>query len=115
MELKNKLTGCLLIKIQKGITDVKLTFEDKKSKRRLSMSFSGLLFETPFPAINRTVERIEFRNTLGFKAMTQLCQLGFPIDKYGQLLIEMSGSNSENKIELICVFEKYRIRTTNTN
>lgn len=115
MELKDKLTGYQLIKIEKGISVVKLTFEDKKSRKRISMTFSGLLFETPFPALNRVVERIEFRNTLGFKAMTQLRQLDYPVDKYGQLLIEMSGSNSESKIELICVYQKYRIRTTNLN
>jgi len=109
MELKNNLIGYRLDKIQKQINGIKLVFENKQTKEKIAMSFKGLLVETPNPSMNKIVVRVELRNVLGFKALSQLRHLGYPVEKYKQLLIQMDDLNEENKTELICVFDKYKI------
>ena len=99
MELKNELLGTQLIKIEKEKNEVKLTFENESNQKRLSFSFTGLLFETSLPVLNRKVKNIKFRDILGIKALTQLRQLGHFEDNYKQLLLEMEGSTDGNKIE----------------
>ena len=110
MEL-NKLVGYKLTEIQKTRFEIKLLFKRQGVGEKLILSFDGFLFETPSPAINKKVQRIEVKNVLGFKALTELRHQKLNTADYKQLLIEMEGSTGDYKIELIGVFKKNHLST----
>ena len=111
MELNNKIIGLELIEIQKKRSLVELLLKDRKTNKTISITFRGLLFESPYPVLNRKVKILELNNTLGFKAVTQLRFLGLDPMPYNQLYIEMEGSTNVHKIELICVSMSFNLKT----
>lgn len=89
---------------------MELVFKNFEAEKNIIMVFNGLVFETTISALNKKVKRIELRNILGFKAVAQLGYQGIKPDGYKQLLMEMEGSSSENKIELICILKDYKMK-----
>ncbi len=109
MELEKKITGFKLVEIQKGIDLIKLAFENELDHNAIVLSFKGYLFETNISVLNRKVEYANLRKVLGFKAVAQLRFDHQDISKFQQLLIQMEGTDDENKIELIAVFNNYSL------
>jgi hypothetical protein len=108
MVIDNRIVGYELKEILKRDFDIKLIFRDPQNGQQYYFIFEGLFFETPFPVLNKKVERIELSDDVGFKARTQLVYLGYnPLD-FKELLIKMSGSTVEYKSELICAFRHYQ-------
>ena len=109
MELATIITGQKLIEIQKGVNLIKIVFENNLDQSNTILSFQGYLFETNISVLNRKVEYANLRNTLGFKAVAQLRYDKQDFTAFKQLLIQMEGTDDENKIELIAVFKSYTI------
>jgi hypothetical protein len=107
MEIES-INSSKLVEIRKTGLNTELTFE-KRSKKKLHLFFEGFLFETPYPALNRKVERIEMRHVLGFKAITSLQSQHKNPSDYKQLLIQMDQTSDDHKIELICVFKTFQL------
>jgi hypothetical protein len=105
----NHLEGFKLIEIRKTGDKINLIFKRSGHSQKIELSFKGLLFETSTSAITKQVERIDLKNVLGFKAITQLRHQKLNPSEYKQLLIQMEGSSEEYKIELICVFKEYKL------
>ena len=113
MEL-NKLIGYRLTEIQKTPKQTKLLFSKRGISEKLQLSYEkGLLFETPSPVTDKKVLKVDLKTVLGFKAMTELRNQELTPSEYQQLLIEMEGSTSDYKIELICVFRQHNLRRLN--
>ncbi len=110
MKLDNIIIGSELSQISKTSDKVKLVFKNFEAGNNIILVFHGLVFETTISALNKKVKRIELRNVLGFKAVVQLGYQGIDPNGYKQLLMEMEGSSSENKIELICVLKDYKMK-----
>jgi hypothetical protein len=108
MEIES-INSSKLVEIRKTGGNTELTFEKTTSKKKLHLFFEGFLFETPYPALNRKVERIEMRHVLGFKAITSLQSQHKNPSDYKQLLIQMDQTTDEHKIELICVFKTFQL------
>lgn len=108
MELDNRIVGYELKEIQKRDFNTKLIFRNPHNGQHYNFTFEGLFFETPFPVLNKKVERIELSDDVGFKARTQLVYLGYNPWDYKELVIKMSGSTPEYKSELICAFRYYQ-------
>jgi len=111
MELENTIIGLKLIEINKNVDDIKMIFEDANSNVVYILTFKGYLFETGYVALNKRVEHANLRRTLGFKAVTQLRYEGENPAEFKQLLIQMEGSDDENKIEIISVFKEFSLTT----
>jgi len=109
MELEKKITGFRLVEIQKGVGLIKLAFENEADHSLVVVSFDGYLFETNISVLNRKVEYANLRKVLGFKALAQLRFDNKNISDYQQLLIQMEGTDDENKIELIAVFKSFSL------
>ena len=110
MEL-NSIIGFRLTEIQKTAKQTTLFFAKRGSGEKIQLSFErGLLFETPSPATDRKVLKIDLKTVLGFKALTELRNQDLNPQDFQQLLIEMEGSTGEYKIELICVFRQHKLR-----
>lgn len=108
MEVKD-IIDTKLIAINKTDSNNDLIFEKPKSRTKFRLEFKGLLFETPYPVLNKKVENINLEQAPGFKALTQLKFLRLNPSGYKQLLIQMHDLNSEHKIELICVFKNIKL------
>ena len=111
IELTNTIIGLKLIEINKNVDDIKMIFEDVNSNVVYILTFKGYLFETGYVALNKRVEHANLRRTLGFKAVTQLRYEGENPAEFKQLLIQMEGSDDENKIEIISVFKEFSLTT----
>jgi hypothetical protein len=105
-----KLIGTELIEIQKINTQVQLIFRDRRVNTKIALAFRGLLFESISSVLNKKVQNIEIKYTLGFKALTQLRFLNEDVSHYGELLIQMKGHTEEFKMELICVSTEFKFR-----
>lgn len=110
MELNN-IIGYKLTEIQKKAKETILLFSKRGTGEKLKLSYNrGLLFETPTPATDKKVIKVDLKTVLGFKAMTELRNQNMNPNEFQQLLIEMEGSTSDYKIELICVFRQHKLR-----
>ena len=109
MEINNAIVGSKLNEIRKKPDEVKLIFENSKTNKVYVLSFKGLLFETSGSTLNRRVKNIQFNNTLGFRATSQLRYLKRNPQNYRQMFIQMEGSNDDNKLELLGAFRNYKI------
>ena len=109
MEVGNVIIGLKLSAIQKMPDEVRLVFENSKTKKSYVLSFRGLLFETSGSTLNRRVMNIQINNTLGFRATSQLRHLNRDPHNYRQMFIQMEGSNDNNKLELLGAFRNYKI------
>ncbi len=109
MELSEVIIGTKLNEIQKRSDGVKLVFEDTKAKKIYILTFTGLLFETSTPTLNKRVNKIQLNNVLGYRAMSQLRHQKLNPHKYRQLFIQMEGSNENNKLELLGALTNYRV------
>lgn len=114
MDIDDQIVGLELIQIQKRGTTIELIFRDRKTNKKIDLTYKGLLFETPSPVLNKRVRRIGLNKTLGFKATTQLRLQGIEPISFNQLFIEMEGSTPEHKFELIGAFKEYKIKTKRT-
>jgi hypothetical protein len=109
MEVDNVIIGSRLSEIKKKPDEVKLVFENSKTKKSYVLSFRGLLFETSGLTLNRRVMNIQINSTLGFRATSQLRHLNRNPHNYRQMFIQMEGSNDDNKLELLGAFRNYKI------
>jgi hypothetical protein len=109
MEINNVIVGTQLNEIQKKSDEVKLVFQNQQSKKCYALTFNGLLFETSGSALNKRVKNIQFDNTLGFRAISQLRHLNKDPHKYRQIFIQMEGSDDNNKMELLAAFSDYKL------
>ncbi|MHA8055519.1 hypothetical protein VR611_06195 [Aquirufa nivalisilvae] len=110
MELNN-IIGFKLTEIQKTYNLITLFFNKRGTNEKIKLSYeNGLLFETTTPVINRKVTNVNLKSVLGFKAITELRNQSTNPNDFRQLLIEMEGSTSEYKIEIICVFRKHKLK-----
>lgn len=111
MEVDNLIVGSKLSQIQKKPDEIRLIFENSKNGEGYVLRFRGLLFETNGSTINKKVKNIQFNNTLGFRATSQLRHLKRDPNNYRQIFIQMEGSNENNKLELLGAFRNYKIST----
>lgn len=110
MELNN-IIGYRLTEIQKTSRETTLLFNKRGRGEKLKLSYErGLLFETPTPVTDKKVIKVDLKTVLGFKAMTELRNQNINPHEFQQLQIEMEGSKSDYKIELICVFRQHKLR-----
>lgn len=109
MELDSAIVGTKLSEIQKKPDEVKLVFENSKTQKTYVLKFKGLLLETSSSTLNRRVKNIQFSNTLGFRATTQLRHLQRDPKNYRQLFIEMEGSDEKDKFELLGILRSYKV------
>lgn len=110
MELNN-IIGYRLTEIQKKAKETTLLFNKRGTGEKFKLSYErGLLFETPTPVTDKKVINVDLKTVLGFKAMTELRNQNMNPNDFQQLLIEMEGSTSDYKIELICVFRQHKLR-----
>jgi hypothetical protein len=105
----DSFVGTKLNEIQKKPDEVKLVFENSKTHKKIVLSFRGLLFETSASTLNKKVVNIKLAKTLGIRAMSQLRHLHRDPDNYSQLFIEMEGSDTNNKIELLGVVRSIKV------
>lgn len=105
----DKVVGLKLSEIQKKPDQVKLLFENTKTRRRYMMTFKGILFETTGSTLNRVVKNIRFESTVGFRAMSELRQLNRDPHNYGQVFIQMEGSGDNDKRELLGAYRNFSI------
>ena len=89
---------------------VELIFNNSHRKKKYIVTYNGILFESPYPSIDKTVEDIKSKNVLGFKSLSQLRNQNIDPSKYHELFIEMKDSNSGNKIEIICAYRNLHIK-----
>jgi hypothetical protein len=104
MEIETVI-GSKLSEIQKKSDGIRLVFT--KTNHQYELFFNGLLFETPYPTINKKVRMAKLNRVLGFKATTQLRREHKNPKDYKQLYIQMEGSDDENKIELVAALKDY--------
>lgn len=110
MELNN-IIGYRLTEIKKKAKEITLLFSKRGTGEKLKLSYeNGLLFETPTPVTDKKVIKINLKTVLGFKAITELRNQNMNPSEFQQLLIEMEGSTSDYKIELICVFRQHKLK-----
>jgi len=108
MEINNVIVGSKLNEIQKKPDEVRLVFHNSSLRKSYILTFKGLLFETSTSTLNKKVKNILFKDSLGFRALTQLRSLDRNPENYRQLFIQMEGSTDENKIELVGAFRNYK-------
>jgi len=109
MEIDNVLVGTKLNQIQKKPDVVKLVFENSRTHKSYTLTFTGLLFETSGSTLNKRVRNIQLNDTLGMRATTQLRYLNRNPSNYRQLYIQMEGSNEDNKLELLGALRTLKI------
>src|ERR1700722_693127 len=95
------IIGTTVEEIQKKPDLVKVVFENKRTRKTLTLSFDGVLLETAGSSLNKRVEDVKINQVLGFRTSTQLLSQRKNPQRYRELLIRMEGSTDDYKLELV--------------